>query len=1089
MEAQRAALGDAVVDAAVGSMRRQLAELEQVQRASAPALRGERKLVTVMFADISGFTALSETMDPETVRDLVNACFERLVPVVRKYGGTVDKFIGDDIMALFGAPTAHEDDPECALRAALEMTETLKTFNLERSTDLGLHFGINTGQVIAGGLGTQDRQEYSVMGNAVNVAARLEELSERGEILVVEFEMLEPIEIKGKAEPVPVYRLRKAKPVRGKARGIEGLESPLVGRDTEFQTLQDAISRLHDGVGGIVTVVGEAGLGKSRLVAEARVQSATHLQWIEGRCLSYGGSIAYLMWLDMLRSILDVAADAQPLAVRDALRTQLQLLCSDCFDAVYPYLAKLMSLPLENTYETMQNLQGESLRTEIFLAVRTLIESAARQQPLVVVCELLILTDHAPVLFLCVFRPEMRHGCWRIKETADRLFGHRYTDIWLDPLSSDESAVLAGNLLRLEALPHILRDKILNYAEGNPFYMEEIIRSLVNDEIIVPAGAAGRWQATRNVDAIALPNTLHGVLMARIDRLQEETKRVLQLASVIGRVFFYYVLAEIVRQERELDSRLLALQQEQMIRERARVPERTYIFKHELTREAAYNSLLRKERRAYHRQVAEALESRWTDVETERAEVLAYHYVQAGDDIKALTYLMIAGERAAARYANEEAIDYFEQAAERLSKQPEAQPGMHWRLAAGLGDAYRLVGRHADSMDTLKAGLALTESKDLSTELQAGLYRRLGQTAKEQGDLDLAYQCFDKALTMLGDPVNDMIRVEAARSMAGTAWVHFLQGRFEKARQACEASLDHAREANALSELAVAENLLGGIYWRQSEWALALHHTRRAQVLREQMGYTWGVASTIANLGILEYMAGEWDKARSYFQRSLAMRQEMGDVHGMAIVYNNLGLVARDQGSLDIAEEHFRESLTMATRFEMGYHIANSGIGLAQVLLLRGKSEAAREAIDAALRQTDVIGASDLQAEAYQVQAEIMSSTSEWDEALCAAERSAAMAIDSGNRGLEVKARRVISEIELARGNPQVAREALAQAQAILADVTDELEIGRVSAQAGRIDLYEGHVLQAKEHLQTAQQIFRRLGASLDLEHVEKALK
>ena len=434
LETQRAILGDVVVDAALSSMRQQLAELELAERKPVPALEGERKLVTIMFADISGFTALAETMDPEAVRDLINACFDHLVPVIEKYEGTVDKFVGDAIVALFGAPVAHENDPERALRTALEMKGELAAFNASCHTDLGLHFGINTGLVIAGGIGSEGRQEYSVMGDAVNVASRLEEVSERGAILVgpdtyrltaplFEFETLELIQVKGKAEPVAIYRLLTSKVVSGKVRGIVGLESPLVGRQAEFCALQDAVERLRAGVGGIVTIVGEAGIGKSRLVAELRRGAVTSpLQWLEGRCLSYGTSIAYLLWLDALRSVLGMSVEDPPLVVRDTLRQWVQTLCPDHLDDVYPYLGRLMSLPLEEEDESaLQNLEGEALKMGTFRAVETLIECAANDRPLIIVCEdlhwadptsmellerLLALTDRAPLLILCIFRPE-----------------------------------------------------------------------------------------------------------------------------------------------------------------------------------------------------------------------------------------------------------------------------------------------------------------------------------------------------------------------------------------------------------------------------------------------------------------------------------------------------------------------------------------------------------------------------------------------------------------------------------------------------------------------------------------------------------
>jgi ABC-type oligopeptide transport system substrate-binding subunit/class 3 adenylate cyclase len=745
LEAQRASLGDAAVDAAVAALRQQLAALEGVEappEPSAPALTGERKLVTIMFADISGFTALAETMDPEAVRDLMNACFERLVPVIEKYEGTVDKFIGDEIMALFGAPVAHENDPERALRAALDMMEALAEFNAERGTGgptelaegstelaevLGLHFGINTGLVIAGGLGTRQRQAYSVMGDAVNLAARLEDASERGEILVgpdtyrltaplFEYEALEPIRVKGKSEPVSVYRLLAAKPVPGPVRGIHGLESPLVGREAEFHALKEAVERLQSGVGGIVTLVGEAGLGKSRLVAE--LEGATHLRgalhlrlhlaWVEGRCLSYGTSIAYLLWLDVLRGLLGVTSQAPPIAVRDRLQEQTESLCPGQVETVYPYLARLMSLPLRDEDETpLRDVEGEDLKTGTFRAVESLLESATWRRPLVVVCEdlhwadptsielleyLLPLTDRAPLLFLCAFRPERGHGCWALRESAARRYRYGHTDLWLEPLSPAESQTLVVNLLRaegphpepVEGLPAELRGRILGHAEGNPFYVEEIIRSLMDSETIARDETTGRWRTTREVADIHIPDTLHGVLVARIDRLQEETKRILQLAAVVGRVFLYRVLAAIAQEERQIDGHLLTLQREEMIHERARTPELEYVFKHHLTQEAAYNGLLKKERRAYHRQVAEALERLFPERLEELVALLAHHWERAEEPDKAVGYLSRAGDQARLAYAHREAADYYQRALALLKAVEEYERAARTLMKLGL---------------------------------------------------------------------------------------------------------------------------------------------------------------------------------------------------------------------------------------------------------------------------------------------------------------------------------------------------------------------------------------------------------------------
>ncbi len=807
LEAQRPLLGDAVVEAALAPMREKLAAL-QAQTPPPPELRGERKLVTVMFADISGFTALSETLDPEAVRDLMNACFEALVPIVEKYGGTVDKFIGDEIMALFGAPITHEDDPARALYAALEMQEQLATFNQQHSTDLGLHFGINTGHVIAGDLGTQDCREYSVMGDAVNVAARLEDASTRGETLVgpdtyrltaplFEFAAPEPMAFKGKAEPVPVYRLLKAKPGHRKGRGIAGLSSSLVGRAAEFQALQEAVARLQSGIGGIVTLVGEAGLGKSRLVAELRKSpnltspnlQSPHLQWIEGRCLSYGGSIAYLLWLDVLRNFLGVAPDDAPLAVSTTLRELVAAFCPDNFDAVYPYLCRLLSLPLEDRYAMERDLQGESLRAEIFTAVTVLLERAAQQQPVLLVCEdmhwadatslallerVLALTDHAPLLLLCVMRPETEHGCWKLKEMAARWYHHRHTDLWLTALSIAESQTLVGNLLCVEALPDALRSRILAHAEGNPFYVEELLRTLIDSHAIEQDAATGQWHATHSVADIALPDTLHGVLSARIDRLQQETKRVLQLAAVIGRMFFYRVLAAIAQEEQQLSTRLLTLQREELIRERARTPELEFVFKHELTREAAYNGLLKQERRAYHRQVAEALERLFPDRAEEQVSLLAYHWEQAEAPEQAIKYLLQAGEQARQSYANEEAIDYYKRALRILDAAEPGETQKDWELEArgALGKIYAATGHAAEAEPYLREAIALGKTIGAATRTMALLYHWLGEVVYFRGRGAERVAIAEEGLALLNPQPESLERALLTQVLA---WGYFVQ--------------------------------------------------------------------------------------------------------------------------------------------------------------------------------------------------------------------------------------------------------------------------------------------------------------------------
>jgi ABC-type oligopeptide transport system substrate-binding subunit/class 3 adenylate cyclase len=768
-----ASLGAPVADAAAERARAAVKALQRLAPkgyaerllATRGQVQPERRTVTILFSDVKGSTTMAEGLDPEDVLDIMRGTFDVLIAPVYRYEGTLARLMGDAILAFFGAPIAHEDDPERACRAALEIIAGAQQYAQRLEEERGIsgfnvRVGINTGLVVVGEVGSDLRVEYTAMGDAINLAARMESAAEPGTVWITEdthkliaplfeTEALGPVQVKGKAEPVSVFRVLAAREVPRKPRGIAGLESPLVGRGAELAALQEALNRLQAGVGGIVTLAGEAGIGKSRLVAEVRnlphviaspysgeaipneegtdcfgekmPRNDRPTQWVEGRCLSYGHSVAYLLWLDVLRGLLGVTLEHAPHAVRERLREQVQAACPDRLDDVYPYLARLMSLPLaEDLAAKMDDMDGQDLKAHTFQALQTLIECATSQQPLVLVCEdlhwadptsmellqqVLPLIERTPLLLLCVFRPLKDHACWRFREVAAQTYAQRHTDLLLQPLSSAESQTLVANLLRVEDLPQVLRERILSRAEGNPFYVEEVVRSLIDRGAIVQDQQTGRWTATREVADIPIPDTLQGVLMARIDRLQEDTKRVLQMASVIGRIFLYRVLAAIAEEERRLDEHLWTLQYQEMIRERARIPELEYIFKHDLTREAAYNGLLRKQRRAFHRQVAEAMERLFPERAEEQLGLLAHHWERSGDAQEATEYLLRAGDQARNAYAHQEAIDYYERALSFLKQQ-----GAHERAARTmmkLGLTYHTAYAFRESRQAYEEGFAL----------------------------------------------------------------------------------------------------------------------------------------------------------------------------------------------------------------------------------------------------------------------------------------------------------------------------------------------------------------------------------------------
>ncbi len=577
---QRNVLGNTVVNTAIEALQHCLDQPGH-DEISTSALRGERRQVTVMFADISGFTAMSEKLDPEEVRGIINACFEQLGTAIDRYAGHIDKFIGDEIMALFGAPIAHENDPERALRAALDMMSTLAEFNRQYADrlpqPLALHFGINSGLVIAGGIGTNQRQDYSVMGDTVNLAARLEDLSETGEILVgedtyrltaplFEFEALTPVRLKGKAQPVQVYKLLRAKTVvGGQIRGIKGLYSPLVGRVNEMSTLRSALESFYQNHGSVISVIGDAGLGKSRIINELRAECAHqgNARWCDGRALSHADNASYLVARDTLRDMLGMNFETSSAEAASILRAEITRCMPNRITDVYPYLAQLLEAQLDKADEQrIKYLDGQALHQRILQSVQDFIVAKSQQQPLAMVWEdlhwadpsslellesLLPITQEHPLLLLLIYRrPIQGSKIWHFhKNLCDAQIDY-HTTMDLPPLNNQESGQLLDNLLGQNALPENIRTLMITKAEGNPFYLEEVIRSLIDGGAITRREDNDGWVAAPGLEEIKLPDSLQGVIMARIDQLNPQTKQVLQVASIIGRNFSQDVLTRVM---------------------------------------------------------------------------------------------------------------------------------------------------------------------------------------------------------------------------------------------------------------------------------------------------------------------------------------------------------------------------------------------------------------------------------------------------------------------------------------------------------------------------------------------------------------
>jgi class 3 adenylate cyclase len=619
----------------------------------------ERKLVTVLFADVSRSTELGERLDAERLRAVMDSFFTAMREEIEAEGGTVEKFIGDAVMAAFGVPTAHEDDPARALRSAIRMSRKLSALNEDlaraHGVRLAMRMGVNTGEVLA--VTSPRPGEAMVTGDAVNVAARLEQAAEPGHVVVGErtaraargfrFRDAGSVELKGKADPVPAYHLVEEEEGAERLRGIPGLHAPLIGRESELVLL----SSLYDRVSSerrphLVTIYGDPGVGKSRLTAEflGRVESGdAAARVVRGRCLPYGEGVTYWPLGEILK-VLAGALDTDPpdVMLEKIAKVGRDLLTSDVTgdpDRAVAALAHTVGVTMPGF--SFSDLAPRQVRLEIHGAWRSFFSALAREGPLVVVVEDIHWADQAmldlledttervegPVLFLCPTRPELTDG------RPDWGGGKRnYSGIFLDPLTAEDSELLVTLLLAVEDLPRDLRRRILEHAEGNPFFLEEIIRQLIDAGVVVRDG--DRWQATSRLREVAIPDTIQGVLAARIDLLSPEEKRALQAAAVVGRVFWTGAVGAVLDGDEPaggMDDLLDQVERRELVHSRlssSMEGQREYIFKHVLTRDVAYEGLPRRERAEAHARVARWIEDAVGD-RMEFVELLAHHFVEA----------------------------------------------------------------------------------------------------------------------------------------------------------------------------------------------------------------------------------------------------------------------------------------------------------------------------------------------------------------------------------------------------------------------------------------------------------------------------
>lgn len=891
------------------------------------AMAGERRVITMLFCDVKGSTAAAEKVDPETWTDIMNGIFEYMIRPIYKYEGTVPRLMGDAILAFFGAPIAHEDDPQRAVLAGLEIQEGIKDYiediRLKHGLEFGLRVGINTGLVVVGQIGSDLRMEYTAIGDAINLAARMEQTAMPGTVQIssetykltapfFDFKALGEVEVKGKAVPIKTYRPLRSIKGPGHLRGLAGLSSPLVGREAQLILLNQQLKQLRIGAGSFVAVIGEAGLGKSTLITELKKSSeASGILWLRGDAVSYARSVSYFPWRQIIRQSIDSYEDDSPAEVRGKLRH----VCDD--RAVpggdIPFLEAILAVESEESQQVVTGYQGEVLVQKIVDSTRRYLCGLAGRNSLAIVFDDLHWADEAslnlllsvadlthtqPLLFICILRPDKTAASWDDINKIQQKTAEKFRSILLEPLREEQTDVLLANLLGMKDLPKNIRDMIVERADGNPFFIEELIRALIETKQIVRENS--HWRALNEDPNVSLPDTLRGVLGARIDRLPELTKHVLQNAAVIGRSFDLHVLKQLTGLNDGFDLQI------QYLREAGLVEPflEEYVFRHVLIQEAAYDSILIKKRVELHRRIAETMEELHANRMAEFAPLIAYHFFSAQDP-RSLKYDLLAGEKAAHLHANVEAATHFSRALE-VAKRNHGDNKQIEKLHAQLGQSLELSGRFEQALQNYESMQAFgREHGDGAIEMRAlmakatiySIFSRLHSPLLSE---ELLVQAFEISLK-IGDR-------DAQAQLSWNLMLNYLfSRRIPQALEHGEMALSLARESDNSERLAFVLNDLCRLYGNVGEFDRAYAFAHEAREIWRSLDNQAMLADGLGAEAQVAFAAGDHERSLKCSQQALELSETIQNLWSqsynkmlISMSYLDLGEIGK---ALRISEE------------------------------------------------------------------------------------------------------------------------------------------------------------------------------------------
>jgi class 3 adenylate cyclase/tetratricopeptide (TPR) repeat protein len=1011
-------------------------------------LPGEMKQVTVLFCDIVGSTPLTERLGPEAMRDLVSSFLATSLAEVDRYGGTAPQFTGDGFMALFGAPLTQEDHVQRALLTALAIQRALGgTGDVHEADrlDLPVRIGIHTGLVVFGPVGDRLPMDSTAIGDTANVAARLQQAAEPATILLSEatyqlaqsyarVEPIGPLILKGKADSITAYRLLEVSQALAALRpSTAARRTTFVDRQSDLTILDNFLRQVESGHRQTVGIVGEPGIGKSRLLSEFRRQLASdRVTWIEGRCVSYGTAIPYLLMLDLLRSNCGILESDAPEAIIEKVRSGLERVGMDP-DQDSPVLLHLLGVKDSRAAPALSN--PEAVKAKTFEIFRQVSIKLSLERPLVLVLEDLHWIDNISDEFLGFLAENI--GETRILMLATYRPGYR--PLWIDksyagqvpmqPLSRDDSIHVVRSVLRAERLVELATAEIVAKADGNPLFLEQLTLH------------AGEAKDLRS--GLMVPDTIHDVVMARIDRLPSELKLLLQMASVIGREFSLRLLSAVWRGAEPLDNLLRELNRLEFVYERVVGDGVVYVFRHALTQETAYGSLLQRHRRAHHGTVGYALEELYDGRAHEVAELLALHFGRSDEAEKSVDYAILAAEKSQRRWANSEALAYFEDALRRLDAMPDTKPNRLRRIDAVVKQAEVkfALGQQAEHIAALENIRGIVEGTE--------------------------------------DP---------RRRATWHYWIGFLHS---LTGSPAALAIEHCREAAAIASAAGCDDLEGFIYscavqayMVAGELRAAIEAGDRAVAILEAQDNLWWASRALFNTAQAAIYLGEWEASLAYCRRVLAHATTLDDPRLKVVGLYRIGSAHIHRGDIErglrccdeaLALNPLPYDVAMAKVFhgygEIRVGRFNAGIAeLTEAIAWFDRSRLHHVRVTPALRL----------AEGYLSRGELKTARALIDDVLTTSRAK-------GYLYVEGLAHRLLAEC-LARQSPAVAAEHVDVAQRIFASTDAQNDLAKALVTRAGLCQSSGNFAGARKLLEEAAAIFGRLGTLDEPARVKSAL-